>query len=103
MFVSPGVVMYKGGVFNIAGVNTMTDRKAAKTMATYDRTEYRSAKGVAAFWCKDGYWHTALPFKPTDRDRKLYPVRYPPGNNGPFFKWSGERFETKEEAVKAIG
>ena len=67
-----------------------------------DRTEYRSKKGVAAWWQKDGAWHIALPYKPTDRDRRNFPVSYPEGDNGPFFSWTGDQHENKVAAIKAI-
>lgn len=50
-----------------------------------DRTEYRSDKGVVAWWPKDGAWHIAIPEQ---------------GREG--FFWTAEQFDTKEDAIRAL-
>jgi len=67
-----------------------------------DRTEYRSEKGIAAWWQKDGAWHTALPYEPTEADRKQFSASYPDGDNGPFFRWTANEYPTREAAIAAI-
>ncbi len=50
-----------------------------------DRTDYKSDKGVAAWWSKDGAWHIAIQES---------------GRDG--FFWGAEQFATKEDAIKAL-
>lgn len=67
-----------------------------------DRSEYRSEKGIASWWSKDGYWHVARPHVPTEEDRRVFYSTYPPGNDGPFYRWTDESFDTREEAIAAL-
>jgi len=67
-----------------------------------DRDEYRSENGVAAWWQKDGAWHVALPFTPTEQDRKQFSESYPEGDDGPFFRWTADQFRTKGDAIEYI-
>lgn len=53
-------------------------------------------------WTKDGAWHYTEQHTPTEEDRKCFPVSYPPGDSGPFFRWAVESFETEAEALAAV-
>ena len=50
-----------------------------------NREEYRSEKGVAAWWQKDGAWHIALPES---------------GREG--FFWTDTEYPDRDSAVAAI-
>lgn len=67
-----------------------------------NREDYISEKGIAEWWQKDGAWHIALPYEPTEQDRKLFPASYPADSNGPFFRWTGTQYLTREDAIAAI-
>lgn len=56
-----------------------------------DRTEYRSAKGIAGFWTKDGLWHIARPAPEMVN-----------GLRTGGFLWTDEEYQTREQAVAAI-
>jgi len=64
-----------------------------KTTESLDRSEYRTAQGVAAWWPKDGLWHVALPCADPNPENGLR-------TGG--FKWSDLEFDTRNEAVTAI-
>ena len=57
---------------------------------------------IAEFWSKDGAWHITEPYVPTAEDREMFPASYPPGDDGPFYIWSSERYYTEAEALEAI-
>lgn len=59
-------------------------------------------KPTAKRWEKDGKWHITEPYIPTETDRVMFPVSYPPGDDGPFFVWSTESFDTEAEALGYI-
>lgn len=63
---------------------------STKTKAI-DRTEYRSAKGIAAWWAKDGAWHIALPC-PEIVD----------GLRTGGFRWTAAQFNDRDAAIAAI-
>jgi hypothetical protein len=50
-----------------------------------NRIDYRSERGVASWWAKDGAWHVALP---------------EPGRDG--FFWTAQQFKSREDAINAI-
>ncbi len=58
-------------------------------------------KPEVALWAKDGMWHYTERYEPTEDDRKRYPVSYPEGDSGPFFKWAAKSFYTELEAIEA--
>ena len=62
------------------------------TASKLDRTDYRSAKGIASWWAKDGVWHIALPC-PEIVD----------GLSTGGFRWTDAIYDSREEAVAAIG
>jgi hypothetical protein len=53
---------------------------------------FKSPKGIAEFWGKDGFWHIALPCADPDPATGLRTGGY---------RWS-EEFRTRELAVAAI-
>lgn len=55
-----------------------------------------------ARWAKDGQWHITEAYVPTESDRAMFSVSYPPGDPGPFFVWSQDSFDTEAEARKAL-
>ena len=65
--------------------------------------EYRVAISTdsykIAWWQKDGAWHVALPFEPSDADRAQYPTTYPKGDSGLFHLWTAKAFDTREQAL----
>jgi hypothetical protein len=58
-----------------------------------DRTEFRAANGIAAWWAKDGAWHIALPCPDPNPANGLR-------TGG--FQWTGTPYNTREEAIEAI-
>ena len=55
-----------------------------------------------AKWEKTGGWHYAFPHVPTQLEREIFPKSYPPGDDGPFYRWADcgpLGFETEEEAL----
>lgn len=62
-------------------------------MKTLDRSDYRSANGIASWWTKDGAWHIALPAPEIDPKTGL--------RSGGFL-WTATGYNTREEAVAAI-
>ena len=65
-----------------------------------DRTEVVTDRYTVRWLSKDGAWHVALPYTPTEQDRKYFPRSYPTGSNGSFFRWAVDCFETKAEAIR---
>jgi len=59
-------------------------------------------KPKVAFWEKDGRWHISEEYHPTEEDRCRYSKSYPQGDNGPFYNWSKESFDTEQEAEAAL-
>ena len=57
------------------------------------RAEYRSAKGIARWWAKDGAWHIALPAPDPDPVTGL--------SNGGFL-YTDDNFDSRESAIAAI-
>lgn len=55
-----------------------------------------------AYWAKDGRWHITGLYIPTEADRRQYPASYPLGDDGPFYRWSSESFDTKTEAANEL-
>ncbi len=67
------------------------------------REDYISADGRKASWAsKDGAWWITEFYAPTEQDRANYPKSYPPGSDGPFYKWAAEKYDSREEAIAAI-
>lgn len=64
-------------------------------------SEPQPAPFRVARWDKDGAWHVAYLHVPTSEEREWFPVSYPPGDSGPFYKWSGLSYETESEAIAA--
>lgn len=62
-------------------------------LKTIDRSEYKTDKGIAQWWPKDGLWHVALPAP--DPCPKT-------GLRTGGFLWTGGGYPTREEAVSAI-
>ena len=60
---------------------------------TLDRSDYRSPKGLASWWSKDGAWHIALPAIDPDPVTGL--------RNGGFL-WTGYPYPTRDAAIAAI-
>ena len=58
-----------------------------------DRTEFRSPKGIASWWAKDGAWHIALPCADPDPSTGLR-------TGG--FRWTAAGFSTRAAAVAEI-
>jgi len=56
----------------------------------------------AEFWEKDGRWHITEEYHPTEEDRQRYSASYPEGDDGPFFVWAMESFDSEEDALAAI-
>lgn len=67
-----------------------------------DRTSYKCPRGVARWASKDGLWHIARRYEPTADDRVRFPTSYPAGDNGPFFRYTGEEYSTRERAIEAL-
>jgi hypothetical protein len=59
-------------------------------------------KVMVKLWEKDGMWHYLEPYEPTAEDRERYPVSYPAGDDGPFYRWAAESFYTRAEAERAV-
>ena len=57
-----------------------------------DRTDYRSSKGIASWWQKDGAWHVALPMPDLDPE---------PGLKTGGFLWTSDQYDTRDEAIDA--
>jgi hypothetical protein len=55
-----------------------------------------------ARWEKDGRWHYTERYEPTALDRERFPVSYPAGNPGPFYRWATDSFDTEREAREAM-
>lgn len=55
--------------------------------------EYRSPKGIASFWPKDGLWHIALPAVDPDPVTGL--------SNGGFL-WAPDSYPDRNQAVAVI-
>lgn len=55
-----------------------------------------------AFWTKDGAWHTSEIYVPTAEDRRRYPVSYPEGDDGPFYVWTEDAYDSEEEALAKL-
>lgn len=54
-------------------------------MTKPNRDEYKTTKGIARWWSKDGLWHIALPNSEN-------------GN----YRWTLDEFNTREEAIAEI-
>lgn len=67
-----------------------------------NRETYVSDLGMAAWWQKDGAWHVAARYFPTEEDRMMFPKSYPRESDGPFFRYVDEAFDTREEALDFI-
>jgi hypothetical protein len=59
-------------------------------------------KPHVAKWEKDDAWHFTVRYVPTKQDRLQFPVSYPPGDDGPFFRWHTESYDTREQALNAM-
>jgi hypothetical protein len=57
------------------------------------RDDYKSERGIAAWWPKDGAWHIALPCADPDPTTGLR-------TGG--FRWTAKGYSTRESAINAI-
>ncbi len=63
---------------------------------------YREPIERVALMTKDGAWHVLEEYAPTDEDRQRFPVSYPPGDAGPFYRWTERGYETIGAALLAV-
>ena len=66
----------------------MKNTQAVTDAGKAPREDYKSEKGIAAWWQKDGAWHIALPG--IDCFGK------------PGFLWTADQYATREAAIAAI-
>lgn len=58
-----------------------------------NRKEYRTDKGIANWWQKDGAWHIALPCPDPDMETGLKTGGY---------RYTADSYNTREEAIQTI-
>ena len=68
------------------------------------RTNRNTVEATSApeFFKRDGRWHIAEEYEPTEADRQASPVSYPEGDLGPFYRWVAESFATREAALDEL-
>ena len=67
-------------------------KSEAERMMKEARSDYKSDKGIAAWWQKDGAWHIALPCADPN------PEGYATGG----FRWTETSYDTRSQAIAAI-